>query len=194
VDGREGEYTPARLEAMSCDDLQTLLTAGETEEAGLGKVVSGPEWYFALTISSKEHKNYQLGSRVNLAFSGGGTAQGTVVRTELSDDGSAMMLVIRGDTVTEDTVSRRAATVRLSSENYTGVRFDKEYLRIVDGVKGVYVDNGYSVKFKTVDIIYEGDTYYLSRLNYTGEEQLNIFDKLIASKTELYDGMPLSDL
>ena len=34
VDGREGEYTPARLEAMSCDDLQTLLTAGETEEAG----------------------------------------------------------------------------------------------------------------------------------------------------------------
>lgn len=56
VDGREGEYTPARLEAMSCDDLQTLLTAGETEEAGLGKVVSGPEWYFALTISSKEHK------------------------------------------------------------------------------------------------------------------------------------------
>ena len=110
---------------------------------GLGKVVSGPEWYFALTISSKEHKNYQLGSRVNLAFAGGGTAQGTVVRTELSDDGSAMMLVIRGDTVTEDTVSRRAATVRLSSENYTGVRFDKEYLRIVDGVKGVYVDNGY---------------------------------------------------
>lgn len=84
--------------------------------------------------------------------------------------------------------------MRLSSENYTGVRFDKEYLRIVDGVKGVYVDNGYSVKFKTVDIIYEGDTYYLSRLNYTGEEQLNIFDKLIASKTELYDGMPLSDL
>ncbi|MFR3991258.1 MAG: HlyD family efflux transporter periplasmic adaptor subunit [Angelakisella sp.] len=70
VDGREGEYTPARLEAMSCDDLQTLLTAGETEEAGLGKVVSGPEWYFALTISSKEHKNYQLGSRVNLAFAG----------------------------------------------------------------------------------------------------------------------------
>ena len=62
------------------------------------------------------------------------------------------------------------------------------------GVKGVYVDNGYSVKFKTVDIIYEGENYYLSRLNYTGEEQLNIFDKLIASKTELYDGMPLSDL
>ncbi|MFR7789839.1 MAG: HlyD family efflux transporter periplasmic adaptor subunit [Angelakisella sp.] len=178
---------------MSCDDLQTLLTAGETEEAGLGKVVSGPEWYFALTISSKEHKttSWAAGS---ISLLPGGTAQGTVVRTELSDDGSAMMLVIRGDTVTEDTVSRRAATVRLSSENYTGVRFDKEYLRIVDGVKGVYVDNGYSVKFKTVDIIYEGDTYYLSRLNYTGEEQLNIFDKLIASKTELYDGMPLSDL
>ena len=36
-------------------------------------------------------------------------------------------------------------------------------------VKGVYVDNGYNVKFKTVAIIYEGDTYYLSRLNYTGE-------------------------
>ena len=67
-------------------------------------------------------------------------------------------------------------------------------MRLVDGVKGVYVDNGYSVKFKTVDIIYEDDTYYLSRLNYTGERELNIFDKLVNSKNELYDGMPLSDL
>ena len=129
-----------------------------------------------------------------MSFPGGGAAQGTIMRTELSDDGSSMMLVIKGNTVTADTVSRRVATVRLSSESYTGVRFDKEYLRIVDGVKGVYVDNGYSVKFKTVDIIYEGDTYYLSRLNYTGERELNIFDKLVNSKNELYDGMPLSDL
>ena len=56
------------------------------------------------------------------------------------------------------------------------------------------MDNGYNVKFKTVDIIYEGDTYYLSRLNYTGEAALNIFDKLVESKAELYDGMPLDDL
>ena len=40
--------------------------------------------------------------------------QGTVVRTELSDDGSTMMLVIKGNTVTEDTVSRRVATDRKS--------------------------------------------------------------------------------
>lgn len=74
------------------------------------------------------------------------------------------------------------------------MRFPKDCLRIVNGVKGVYVDNGYNVKFKTVDIIYEGDTYYLSRLNYTGEAALNIFDKLVESKAELYDGMPLDDL
>lgn len=194
IDGQEGTMTPARLDTLGCDDLQRLLETGSEEQTGLGKIVSGPEWYFALTISSKEHKNYPQGSGVSLSFAGGSTVQGTVVRTELSDDGSTMMLVIKGNTVTEDTVSRRVATVRLASENYTGVRFDKEYLRIVDGVKGVYVDNGYSVKFKTVDIIYEGDTYYLSRLNYTGEDQLNIFDKLITSKVELYDGMPLSDL
>ncbi len=194
TDGKEGTMTPARLESMNCDDLMAMLTADSGEQEGLGKIVSGPEWYFALTISSREHKSYPLGSTVTLSFAGGGTAQGTVVRTELSDDGSAMMLVIKGSTVTADTVSRRTATVRLSSESYTGVRFDKEYLRIVDGVKGVYADSGYSVKFKTVDIIYEGDTYYLSRLNYTGEGELNIFDKLVNSKNELYDGMPLSDL
>ena len=194
TDGKEGTMTPVRLESMGCDDLMAMLTADSGEQEGLGKIVSGPEWYFALTISSREHKSYPLGSTVTLSFAGGGTAQGTVVRTELSNDGSAMMLVIKGSTVTADTVSRRTAMVRLSSESYTGVRFDKEYLRIVDGVKGVYADNGYSVKFKTVDIIYEGDTYYLSRLNYTGEGELNIFDKLVSSKNELYAGMPLSDL
>lgn len=194
TDGQEGSMTPARLESMDCDELMALLSADNPEDNGFGKIVSGPEWYFALTISSRDHKSYPAGSSVLLSFPGGGAAQGTIMRTELSDDGSSMMLVIKGNTVTADTVSRRVATVRLSSESYTGVRFDKEYLRIVDGAKGVYVDNGYSVKFKTVDIIYEGDTYYLSRLNYTGERELNIFDKLVNSKNELYDGMPLSDL
>ena len=166
------------------------------QEELLGKIVSGPEWYFALTIDSKEEKNFPQGSKVSLSFSGGrsGSVEGTVIRFAESNDGNTVMLVIKGNAVTEDTVSRREAAVRLSSDSFTGVRFDKQYLRIVDGVKGVYVDNGYSVKFKTVDIIYEGDTYYLSRLNYTGEESLNIFDKLIDTKAELYDGMPLSDL
>ena len=194
VDGCEGTCTPARLQMLTCSDLQAMLTAEETPQEGLGKVVSGPEWYFALTIPSSEHKNYPEGSSVNLGFPGGGTVQGRVTRAELSDDGTVMMLVIKGDTVTEETVSGRRETVRLSSENYTGVRFPKDCLRIVNGVKGVYVDNGYNVKFKTVDIIYEGDTYYLSRLNYTGEAALNIFDKLVESKAELYDGMPLDDL
>lgn len=194
VDGSEGTCTPARLQMLTCSDLQAMLTAEETPQEGLGKVVSGPEWYFALTIPSSEHKNYPEGSSVNLGFPGGGTVQGRVTRAELSDDGTVMMLIIKGDTVTEETVSGRRETVRLSSESYTGVRFPKDCLRIVNGVKGVYVDNGYNVKFKTVDIIYEGDTYYLSRLNYTGEAALNIFDKLVESKAELYDGMPLDDL
>ena len=193
-DGCEGTCTPARLQMLTCSDLQAMLTAEETPQEGLGKVVSGPEWYFALTIPSSEHKNYPEGSSVNLGFPGGGTVQGRVTRAELSDDGTVMMLIIKGDTVTEETVSGRRETVRLSSESYTGVRFPKDCLRIVNGVKGVYVDNGYNVKFKTVDIIYEGDTYYLSRLNYTGEAALNIFDKLVESKAELYDGMPLDDL
>ena len=77
----------------------------------------------------------------------------------LSDDGTVMMLIIKGDTVTEETVSGRRETVRLSSESYNGERFPKDCLRIVNGVKGVYVDNGYNVKFKTVDFIYEGDAY-----------------------------------
>ena len=194
VDGSEETCTPARLQMLTCSDLQAMLTAEETPQEGLGKVVSGPEWYFALTIPSSEHKNYPEGGSVNLGFPGGGTVQGRVTRAELSDDGTVMMLIIKGDTVTEETVSGRRETVRLSSESYTGVRFPKDCLRIVNGVKGVYVDNGYNVKFKTVDIIYEGDTYYLSRLNYTGEAALNIFDKLVESKAELYDGMPLDDL
>lgn len=194
VDGQEGLLTPERLESMSCDDLTAMLNRDSSQQSGLGKIVAGPEWYFALTISSREHKNYPQDSTVTISFPGGESVQGTVVRTELSDDGSTMMLVVKGNTVTADTVSERTATVRLSTESYTGVRFDKEYLRIVGGVKGVYVDNGYNVKFKTVDIIYEGDTYYLSRLNYTGEDQLNIFDKLVSSKNTMYDGMPLSEL
>ena len=100
IDGQEGTMTPARLDTLGCDDLQRLLETGSEEQTGLGKIVSGPEWYFALTISSKEHKNYPQGSGVSLSFAGGSTVQGTVVRTELSDDGSTMMLVIKGNTVT----------------------------------------------------------------------------------------------
>lgn len=197
VDGFEKSYSTDLIGNISAEQLQQMLQQEyPLQEDTLGKVVNGTEWYYVTTVPADRAGDFPEGSAVTVSFAGS-TADAVNARVlqvqQESPDADAVITLV-GNEVNADTVSRRCSAARISSPAYVGIRFDQKYLRISDGVKGVYVDAGYTVKFKPVDIIYEGDGYYLSRLNYTGEDYLNIFDRLIDTKADLHDGMSISDL
>ena len=116
---------------------------------------------------------------------------GKVVRLSQEESGEALV-VVQSSCITADAVSHRTANVKLSLQNYKGLRISHKALRIVDGEKGVYVRSGYSVRFKKVDIIYTGPDYYLCKTQYGSTDQLNLFDDVIVEGTDLYDGKPIN--
>lgn len=197
VDQYESVYTPSMIGNITSEQLSQMLS-GEVnyQENALGKLVLDEVWYYVTEISNEQAEHFPEGSEVSLTFSGSNhrSVSAKVASIQPNADGKTTIITLKGNEINSDTVSLRTASVKISSKAYTGIRFDADLLHILDGIKGVYVDSGYAVKFKKVDIIYAGNGYYLSKLNYTSEESLNLFDKLLITKSELYDGKSLDDL
>lgn len=193
VDGYEGEYTPQMLEDLDAAALRELLAKEYPDDPdSFGKSVTDFTWYYAAVIPKESAEFFYTGAKVELDFIGSGEAAvpGKVVRLAPEENGEALV-VIQSTSVNADTVSHRTASVKISFQNYKGLRISQKALRIVDGVKGVYVRSGYSVRFKKVDILYTGPDYYLCRTQYGSADQLNLFDEVIVEGTDLYDGKPI---
>ena len=193
VDGYEGEYTPQMLEDLDAAALRELLAKEYPDDPdSFGKSVTDFTWYYAAVIPRESAEFFYTGAKVELDFIGSGEAAvpGKVVRLAPEENGEALV-VIQSTSVNADTVSHRTASVKISFQNYKGLRISQKALRIVDGVKGVYVRSGYSVRFKKVDILYTGPDYYLCRTQYGSADQLNLFDEVIVEGTDLYDGKPI---
>lgn len=194
-DGCEGQFTPALLDTITIPQL-TELTDKEYPHntATFGKCITSYDWYYVTTIPLKEAELFQPDTKMTLDFVGsvdGVPLSGWVKSiTEDTATGQAL-LVIQSSDVSADSVSRRTATVKLGFEDYRGIRFSKKALRILDGVKGVYVRGKSAIEFKKVDIIYTGTDFYLSRLDYNSKVYLNIFDEIIVEGTNLHAGKPL---
>ena len=194
VDGYEGVYTPDMLDQLDAASLGELLDRDYRSDPGsFGKSVTDFTWYYAALVPKENAEFFYEGARVTMTFNGSGeqTVPGKVIQVKTGENG-ATMAVIQSTSVTADTVSHRTAGVRVDFSSYKGLRIPRKALRILDGQKGVYVKSGYSVRFKTVDILYTGSDYYLCRTQYSSSSQLSFLDEVIVEGTDLYDGKPIN--
>ncbi|MCI8815969.1 MAG: hypothetical protein HFF15_03950 [Angelakisella sp.] len=194
VDGYEGVYTPDMLDQLDAASLGELLDRDYRSDPGsFGKSVTDFTWYYAALVPKESAEFFYEGARVTMTFNGSGeqTVPGKVIQVKTGENG-ATMAVIQSTSVTADTVSHRTAGVRVDFSSYKGLRIPRKALRILDGQKGVYVKSGYSVRFKTVDILYTGSDYYLCRTQYSSSSQLSFLDEVIVEGTDLYDGKPIN--
>ena len=194
VDGYEETYTPELLEKLDTAALREILALDYPGKPdSFGKSVTDFTWYYATIIPKASVESFYVGAKVEMTFIGGGeqAVSGKVAHLKPDENGDALA-VIRSTSITPDAVSHRTASVKVSFSNYKGLRISRRALRILEGQKGVYVKSGYSVKFKTVDIIYTGPDYYLCRTQYGSSDQLNLFDEVIVEGTDLYDGKPIN--
>ena len=194
VDGCEAQFTPEMLKNLDSQTL-TQLASQEytTREDAFGKCIIDFKWYYATVIPEENISLFNPGSAVTLTFIGGSSepVSGTIYSVTEEKDNNCAVVVIESEELSPDAVSRRSAAVKVSFDNYKGVRFSKKALRIVDGNKGVYIKSGYTIRYRLVEIVFTGKDYYLSRMEYNSESYLNMFDEVIVEGIDLYDGKPL---
>lgn len=208
TDGYEDVLTPDSLSQLTPDQLGTVSDDGlaQAETAGtqtIGKLIDGYQWYITgvfdnqkLHLSEDDITTVRLESipqpmRVRVVSL---TSTGDINRT---------LGVFRCDQLTHDTVQHRTGRVEIIRETVEGIRVPRSAIRfktlteevkdkegkvstVTDKYMGVYVLVGEIPEFRKLDIVYEDDNYYLSRLD-AGSGYIALYDDIIV-KGVMADG------
>lgn len=207
VDGYETAVTPQTVFQLTPSSLSALL-AGQGKEAGggMGKLITSTRWYFAAALPVSVAERLKEGSTATLRFSGD-FDQDIDMRVDQvgQAEGDKSVVVFSTDRYLSQTTLLRQQTAELIFNSWSGLRIPKQALRmekstytdketgqeVQNNRLGVYALLGGRAEFKTVEVVTEGDDYYVVRSTTDESDALRAGDEVIVRATELYNGQLL---
>ncbi len=207
VDGYETAVTPQTVFQLTPASLSALL-AGQGKEAGggMGKLITSTRWYFAAALPVSVAERLKEGSTATLRFSGD-FDQDIDMRVDQvgQAEGDKSVVVFSTDRYLSQTTLLRQQTAELIFNSWSGLRIPKQALRmekstytdketgqeVQNNRLGVYALLGGRAEFKTVEVVTEGDDYYVVRSTTDESDALRAGDEVIVRATELYNGQLL---
>lgn len=194
VDGYETVLTPESLDTMTPSQLAGV-KADSAVASNVGKMVYGDSWYYVMNMDETTAAAYKVGNRVTLRFVKAldRNLKMTVSRVSDSENGQKLVVLHCSTYLPEVTLLRyQSATV--VHQSYSGLRVPTEALRVDNGVTGVYCLVGMQAIFKPVEVIYQGNGYYLvdaakksDDTENTSSSRLREGDQIIITAEELYN-------
>ncbi len=196
VDGYETVLTPEALKTMTPSKLAGI-TPDKNINSNVGKMISGDTWYYVANMDESTAATYKVGTTVTLRFVKelDRTLTMTVDRVSDSENGQKLVSFSCDEYLPEVTLLRRQSA-SIIHESFSGIRVPTEAIRVNDdGVTGVYCLVGMQASFKPVDIIFQGNGYYLVEpskkaddTENTSSTRLRIGDSVLVTAQELYHG------
>ena len=207
VDGYETAVTPQTVFQLTPSSLSALL-AGQGKEAGggVGKLITATRWYFAAALPVSVAERLKEGSTATLRFSGDFDQDIDMRVDQIGEaEGDKSVVVFSTDRYLSQTTLLRQQTAELIFNSWSGLRIPKQALRmekstytdketgqeVQNNRLGVYALLGGRAEFKTVEVVTEGDDYYVVRSTTDESDALRAGDEVIVRATELYDGQLL---
>lgn len=207
VDGYETAVTPRTVFQLTPSSLSALL-AGQGKESGggVGKLITATRWYFAAALPVSVAERLKEGSTATLRFSGDFDQDIDMRVDQIGEaEGDKSVVVFSTDRYLSQTTLLRQQTAELIFNSWSGLRIPKQALRmekstytdketgqeVQNNRLGVYALLGGRAEFKTVEVVTEGDDYYVVRSTTDESDALRAGDEVIVRATELYDGQLL---
>lgn len=195
ADGLEETLTPESLETLTVQDLDRLQSQGvEADESALGKLITDSTWYYVAALDSASAGRLTEGDRCDVAFSGDFNQEVEMTLERLGpDEDGRRLAVFSTDRYLNRVTLCRFLSARLIFERFTGVRVPDKALRVLeneDGTTtlGVYTLVGRQAEFKKVEVVREGDGFFLVRGTDANRKVLRPGDTIVLSNQELYEG------
>lgn len=187
IDGYENAFDIDELSSITAQQLDSAAADAGLADGSVGKVVSDYDWYAAVKLDSETAMLLTEGQQLSVDFDveSAETVPATVKYINRGDDG--VVAVLSCNYMDSALAHARRLTARIVLGRHSGLKISTSAIRVKDGVKGVYVSNGYTVKFKTVDILYTGDGYTICRKTDDGSS-VALYDEVITKGRDLYDG------
>lgn len=205
IDGFEEIFSSEKISNLTLDEYDSLISSAadvslqKNKQGGTncGKIVTEYNWYIGVRITTEESRSYTEGYTYNVIFPYNSDIRISMIldRMILQADDDRVVLVFRTNTIPEHFSFLRRQTVQIVTETWEGYKVPLSAVRIVDGVQGVYILEGYIVEFRRIEPLCEIDGYFICRENNGTEEDadmLELYDHIIINGKNLYSGKIIS--
>ena len=99
-------------------------------------------------------------------------------------------------TLLEDFDYTRRQTVEIKTAEYSGYKVPVSAVRLENGIKGVYILDSSTVRFREINPLFEKDGWIVCEEKDSSDEnqknRLSLYDFVITEGKDLYDGKVLS--
>ena len=205
IDGFEEIFSSEKISNLTLDEYDSLISSAadislqKNSQGGTncGKIVTEYNWYIGVRITTEESRSYTEGYTYTVIFPYNSDIRISMIldRMILQADDDRVVLVFRTNTIPEHFSFLRRQTVQIVTETWEGYKIPLSAVRIVDGVQGVYILEGYIVEFRRIEPMCEIDGYFICRENNGSEEDadmLEMYDHIIINGKNLYSGKIIS--
>lgn len=207
VDGYESLLTPDTVLQLTPSALQELIDNPAGEESGaLGKLLTSNTWYFAANLPKQSAERLTEGKTATLRFSGELNREVEMTVEQIGPtEQNKTLVVFSSSRYLILTTLLRCQTVELIFDRWSGLRIPKQALHLEEVTRtddktgepvsvqilAVYaLVNGHA-ELREVEIVHEGEDYYVVRSVGTGPKVLRAEDTIITEATGLQDGLRL---
>ena len=205
IDGFEEIFSSEKISNLTLDEYDSLISSAadislqKNRQGGTncGKIVTEYNWYIGVRITTEESRSYTEGYTYTVIFPYNSDIRISMIldRMILQAADDRVVLVFRTNTIPEHFSFLRRQTVQIVTETREGFKVPLSAVRIVDGVQGVYILEGYIVEFRRIEPMCEIDGYFICRENNGSEEDadmLEMYDHIIINGKNLYSGKIIS--
>ena len=194
TDGYEKTVNTENIMGMTASEVLAL-TETEPTVTESPKLVNNYIWYFAAVVDNRSAIRFSVGQQLTLNFNYEGVTglPCDVVKVAPDDASGKTLVIFEVQYFNAATAALRVENVSISFRNYSGIVIPRSALRIEDGKTGVYIKYGSEVKFVTIDIAFETDTYVLASDSGKTGDTLQIYDEIITEGRGLYVGKEIGN-
>lgn len=196
ADGYEYVLTADSIDSITTDMLSRALSAekGAVPENAIGKIINGYNWYVATVIDSGKAVGFTKGKSVKLVLGeSDDMTVGTTVYSTEAVEGNKTLVVFKCSLMNDKLASLRKVSGKVVINEHTGLKISSDALRFdAEGNQGVYVRRANIVNFRSVNILYSDEKFFVAadsedvELKYA---HLELYDEVIISGKDLSDGM-----
>lgn len=205
TDGLEGQLTPELLERITARQLRTLRSSSSNPPGdAIGKLITSSTWYYAALVPQADAALLHTGHRYPLRFTHDYPETISMELERISDaDNGYCALVFSCRTALGDTTLLRRQSVNIITEQITGIRIPRSALRALSRtqtdsvtgeekeviVTGVYTVSSRQAKLIPVNVLYQGEDYFLvESVDPDSASRLRSGDEIIVYTAGITDG------
>ena len=186
IDGYENVLGTDSVKTLTKEQLESIKPEETMAENVIGKTVDSVDWYIATVLSFEDSLKFTEGQalRIRVPLQTATELPVTVEKINRDAASSETVIVFKCGYMNGELSLIRTQPLTIIVSSSEGLYVPNDARRIVDDQIGVFVKTGNAIKFKPIEVIYNGTGFVICKK----DGELRLYDEVIVKGNDLYDG------